>query len=106
MFSIHTRFQAWKNAPERRRSGEVDFGVRWTRRDGLEEPTWRISWLEQTGELYAVRNNARPDAYIMIEVFRERIDADDAMQGWEHRADGRLHLEDIIDQAQAFAAGL
>lgn len=106
MFSIHGGFQAWKNAPERRRSPEVDFGVWWTRRDGLAEPTWRISWIEQTGELYAVRNDARLDAHIMIGVFRERIDVEDALQGWEHRAENCLNLEDAIEQAQAFASNL
>src|SRR4051812_30755761 len=38
--------------PERRRSPERDFGVWWRAATG--DATWRISWLFNTGEVYAV----------------------------------------------------
>lgn len=45
---------------ERRRlSGEVDFGVYWRWFDGAEFPTWRVSYIRTTGEVYAIENRSR-----------------------------------------------
>ena len=42
----------------RRRSGEADYGVWWT--NGPRWPTWRVSYVRDTGEVYAVALNAGP----------------------------------------------
>lgn len=39
---------------ERRRSGEADYGVWWTA-PGLSWPKWRVSYIQKTGEVYAVQ---------------------------------------------------
>jgi len=37
--------------PQRRRSGESDYGVWWT--NGGRWPNWRVSYIQATGEVYA-----------------------------------------------------
>jgi len=39
---------------ERRRSGEADYGVWWTE-TGCNWPRWRVSYIQKTGEVYAVQ---------------------------------------------------
>lgn len=39
---------------ERRRSGEADYGVWWTE-PGRDWPRWRVSYIQKTGEVYAVQ---------------------------------------------------
>lgn len=39
---------------ERRRSGEADYGVWWTK-PGPSWPKWRVSYIHKTGEVYAVQ---------------------------------------------------
>ena len=39
---------------ERRRSGEADYGVWWTE-PGHSWPHWRVSYIQKTGEVYAVQ---------------------------------------------------
>lgn len=43
----------YKENEERRRSGEADYGVWWTA-PGLNWPTWRVSYIQKTGEVYAI----------------------------------------------------
>lgn len=38
--------------PRRARSGEADFGVWW--REQTNFPVWRVSWVKDTGEVYAI----------------------------------------------------
>jgi len=40
--------------PERRNSGEADYGCWWTE-PGQEWPRWRVSYVHKTGEVYAVQ---------------------------------------------------
>ena len=42
---------------ERRRSGEADYGVYWTA-PGSTWPYWRVSYIQKTGEIYAVQLTA------------------------------------------------
>lgn len=39
---------------ERRRSGEADYGCWWTE-PGQSWPRWRVSYIQKTGEVYAVQ---------------------------------------------------
>jgi hypothetical protein len=43
----------YDDRPERRRSGEADFGVHW-HADGKRWPEWRVSYVQATGEVIAV----------------------------------------------------
>ena len=42
----------YNDDPRRRLSGESDYGVWWT--NGPRWPTWRVSYIQATGEVYAV----------------------------------------------------
>lgn len=41
---------------ERRRSGEADYGAWWTE-PNQNWPRWRVSYIQKTGEVYAVQLN-------------------------------------------------
>ena len=43
----------YDDVPGRRRSGEADYGVGWTK-GGRRWPYWRVSYVHATGEVYAV----------------------------------------------------
>lgn len=63
---------------ERKRSPELDFGVWW--RKGTNYPTYRVSWVENTGEVYAV-NLQNDDVDILGKVEgRDQVEA--ALEGW------------------------
>lgn len=50
---------------KRSRSGEVDFGCWWTLHgDNREMPRWSVSWIIETGEVYAWA--ARDDLYMVL----------------------------------------
>lgn len=44
----------------RRRSPEWDYGVLWRTTADEPWPRWRVSWVIETGEVYAIRNGADP----------------------------------------------
>ena len=47
--------------PRRRWSGEADYGVRWTNGPGWSY--WRVSYIQATGEVYAVSERGRPQDF-------------------------------------------
>ena len=53
-----SNFQNWICVPDRATSREIDFGVNWTLKGEGRWPFWRLSWIETTGELYAVEMTA------------------------------------------------
>ena len=85
---------------ERRvRSVEVDFGVWW--RSSLGEwPTWRISWVEDTGELIAVKLEVGPmqprqggPVHVLATALVELEDAQELLDGWEDVCGGSGSLD-------------
>lgn len=48
----HTTKSEFYKDQLREKSRELDFGVWW--RDGANYPTYRVSWIENTGEIYAI----------------------------------------------------
>lgn len=72
-----TREEFYKNAL-RERSPELDFGVWW--RDGYNHPLYRVSWLEATGEIYAIDQSEN-----RVEILgraRTRGDIEQKLEGW------------------------
>jgi hypothetical protein len=50
----------YADRPERESSMECDYGVHW--HDGrIRWPMWRVSYVQATGEIYAVRTGGRPE---------------------------------------------
>ena len=80
---IQTGFQQWIGEPARARSPEVDFGCWWSIGDPCGFPHWRVSWIKDTGELYAVEMYGhRPDRFVVLARFDGRAAVEAAMQGW------------------------
>jgi len=68
--------------PERNRSREVDYGVMWTD-GGLNFPHYRVSWVESTGEFYAVRLGPGKGGPVELLGYAEDDQAAEAsMSGW------------------------
>ncbi len=82
MLNIYSDYPTWSARPARQRSGEVDFGV-WWRLAGART-TWRVSWIEDTGELYAVEllNKGDGPRYVRLGRYPTRAAVEAAMQGW------------------------
>ena len=71
--------------PRRRESAERDFGLRWRSATGA---TYRAAWIEETGELYAVRHSgADEDAEVTVlaRVGAEVLER--ALAGWRRICD-------------------
>jgi len=63
---LQSDFYKWKHEDRKReKSEEVDFGVCWGLWSTKDEPFWRVSWIEDTGELYA--RCSRDDSWVLIE---------------------------------------
>lgn len=59
---IHKGFAGWSETVERKKSREMDSGCHWKLHGlGVENQTWQVSWIEETGELYAVCIQGRGD---------------------------------------------
>lgn len=91
---IQAGFQAWIAAPARARSPEVDYGCWWWIRRPAEYPHWRVSFIVDTGEVYAVAMaGQRPDQFIVLGCLTGGRQAmETAMHGW---AEGEMRLPDL-----------
>lgn len=63
---------------KRTRSPELDFGVWW--RGERPWPTYRVSWVEATGEIYAT--DSRSELIDVLGVVNGREEIEDVLQGW------------------------
>ena len=69
--------------PRRERSPEVDFGVMW--RDGFAPwPFYRVSWIEATGEFYALTLSGRGGTVELLGAVPTREEADKVLDGWAY----------------------
>lgn len=85
MMDITRNYTEFIKEPTRARSREVDFGVWWSDRIGPDGnrkgPFWRVSWLEATGELYAVSMGTK---LVILGTYPDRMEVEKAMRGWEN----------------------
>lgn len=83
--------------PERRRSPEVDYGVHW--RDGRQLwPEYRVSYVQATGEVYAVRQAGRGgNAVRVLGVVPPDEDTRRETRPWDRAAAYYRTLEGILD---------
>jgi len=106
--------QKWISRPDRLKSPEVDFGVWWklcpdnaplvvgeglvgdvpvTFTNAGMNRRWRVSWIEATGELYAVEQALpKTDRFIVITVIKTREAIDKRMEGWAEGEFGKALL--------------
>lgn len=101
-------FQKFIHEPRREKSGEHDFGSHWKWRTENTPlhllPSARVSWVEDTGELYAVVfdfNVSEPDRYILIGIYPKEEQVEFAMRDWATVYDHDLRA--IIIQARGGA---
>lgn len=101
---IQTGFQAWIAEPARARSPEVDYGCWWWIRRPTEHPRWRVSFIVDTGEVYAVAMaGQRPDQFIVLGRVtggRQAMEAADPPFGGQVRgwAEGEMRLPDLASR--------
>jgi len=62
----------------RRKSPEVDFGCWWGLLSRSEMKKWRVSWIKDTGELYAVCKGI----VIILGKYETREEVEKRMEGW------------------------
>jgi len=97
--NIQCGYNDWIAAPERARSGERDFGVNWMRAGKRFGRSWRISFIDATGELYAVEQGPERcgTRYLVIAQFADEAAAERAMTGW---AEAMQNLDAIVRQVR------
>ena len=94
--------------PSRRHSNEADYGAHW------RVHPWRVSYVRDTGEVYAVRQNGRPQGRVLVlgvvpadEVTDERRDLyyrtqEGVLEGWPEpctRTEGLWWVRDRLAAA-------
>lgn len=83
----------------RERSPEVDFGVWWAEARGF--PRYRVSWVQGTGELYAL--NHTTGAVTILAVLPTREEADCVLAGWgEHCGPGGMEWLRAVVRAAGY----
>jgi hypothetical protein len=94
----------YREDARRARSREIDVGLRWRDRDGS---TYRAAWVEETGELYAVRHGD-PDsagrATVLAEVSAETLERE--VGGWRElcESDEPGTYEELRERVAAFSS--
>lgn len=82
------REEFYKNET-RKKSRELDFGVWW--RDGRDWPTYRVTWVADTGEVVAVNNNTE-DYQILGKIRTEEL-VEEQLKGWAEICGNRDSLD-------------
>ena len=90
-------FIDWIREPKRARSPEIDYGCHWRRRGSHTQ--WRVSWIEQTGELYAV--NLWSQEFAVLCVLTDRPAVEGAMEGWAALCVSDGSLDVLLARLQA-----
>ena len=76
---------AWCAVEPRQRSPEVDFGVWWYIPDSPDSwgPHWRVSWVADTGELYAIESKSYGlRRLLLLGKYRTRVGVERRMKRW------------------------
>ena len=74
---IKSGYDVWMHESRRAESTEVHYGAWWT----MNGTHWRVSWIEGTGELYAMELGAS-DRFILIGKFETKKEIQQKMRGW------------------------
>ena len=74
-------YHPWIDAPKRDLSPEIDFGVWWKLESG-DPSRWRVSWVADTGELYAKDQSPESNCFLFLGHFPGRKAIEQRMIGW------------------------
>lgn len=81
-------YKEWISDLKRKYSPEWDYGVHWTLKELGPKPThpfyikFRVSWIKDTGELYAVSLDEEHRHFFILGVFESKDDVERRMAGW------------------------
>jgi hypothetical protein len=100
VYEVVRGYDEWAGLPCRERSTEVDFGVWW--RVPASPYTWRVSWIQDTGELYARELAPDSDRFVLLGAFLTREAVETRMAGW---AESNGNLERFFPGLTAFSEG-
>ncbi|MGB8646995.1 MAG: hypothetical protein WCF84_17290 [Anaerolineae bacterium] len=70
-------YAVWKKEPDRVASRELHFGTFWK----MHGASWRVSWLADTGELYATELT-RADRFVVLGHFETSREINGRMRSW------------------------
>lgn len=59
---------------------DIDYGANWHLNALSLFPTWRVSWIERSGELYAVAQDH--SQYLVLGIFHEKEEVDALLAEW------------------------
>ena len=79
--------------PQRAGSREVKYGTFWRKYSPV--PTYRLSWVERTGEVYAVQlcePDEREDPVVVLGVLWDESQVDACLAGWSRHCGGQRSL--------------
>jgi len=78
---------------KRQHSRELDFGAQW--RDGVIWPTYRVTWIENTGEVYAIplTNDNQKEKVEILAVVESEEKIEEYLKGWADKCTGMNSLD-------------
>lgn len=88
---------------DRERSPELDFGVWWWEGAAPWGSQWRVSFVDATGELYAVESGGGSPAERRLRIlgrFRDRLHVELVLDGWAEVCGGPASLRWVEDRAR------
>jgi len=93
---------------DRRRgaSRERDYGL-WWRGEGLQDPTYRAAWIEETGELYVMQHEGtRGGGHVAVLArINDRLDLERRLAGWQEVCGERGSFRWLLDRIAAWTNG-
>lgn len=82
---------------KREQSREIDFGVWW--HGNANYPTYRVTWVQDTGEVISVNNR---EDYQVIGVIELEEDVERVLEGWVVQCGQLNSLQWVYDQIKGF----
>ena len=83
---------------KRARSRELDFGVWWKKGGSMN--TYRVTWIEATGEVYIV--DMQKGEYKVIGVIHGEEQVENALKGWADECGGRDSLSWVLNRLSLY----
>jgi hypothetical protein len=85
--TIHSNARAWITQMNEKKNkwgalAEVDFGLNWSQNGGKPFPSWRVTWHEISGVLYAYQ--CLDNLYVILGHFQKLQEVRKAMGDWSN----------------------
>jgi hypothetical protein len=120
---IQQGYKEWIDNPTRKKSRELDFGVWWVlfpdrpasqlvSVDGQPvtvihmQARWRVSWIRDTGELYAKHLLPNSDQFIILGNYETEAQVEKRMEGWAGKAHALVDFFPFLYMCERYKAEL